>query len=164
MREVIAKRVRSVKAAYIFLAVLGAVLLILGIVGVAIIPNTRITFLEENAREATVASWFMVGIGVFLAVVGTVLVVRTHGTSDVFVSYENDTFYFQDGSSCSVGAVTNVNYQLGETLVAPVAGFPDSLTIEVGEKVYHYTNVDNCQNAQSRMLTLMLEFARKGQK
>ena len=164
MREVIAKRVRSVKLAYILLAVVGGCFTIGGILGIALIPNTRITFLEENEREALFGSWLMLGVGVLLAVAGIVLAVRARRTSDVFVAYENDTFYFQDGSSCSVGEVTNVNYQLGETLVAPIAGLPDSLTVEVGEKVYRYTNVDNCQNAQSRILALMLEFARKGQK
>lgn len=159
----IARRVRCVKAVYVFLAVLGAVLFILGIVGVAIIPDTRITFLEENAKEATVVSYFMLGIGVFLIAVGTVLAVRAYRTSDVFVAYENGMFYFQDGSSCPVGEVTNVNYQYGETIVAPVVGFPDSLTIEVGEKIYNYTNVDNCKEAQARILALMLESAKGGQ-
>ena len=161
MREVIARRVRSVKGAYVFLAVLGTVFIILGIVGIAIIPNTRITFLADNESEATVASWFLLGIGVFFAAAGTVLAVRAYRTSDVFVAYENGTFYFQDGSSCPVSEVTNVNYQYGETIVAPVAGFPDSLTIEVGEKVYRYTNVENCKEAQARIMALMLEFAKK---
>ena len=163
MREVIAKRVRSVKLAYILLAIVGGCFMIGGILGIALIPNTRITFLAENEREALFGSWLMLGVGVFFVIAGTVLAVRAYRTSDVFVAYENGTFYFQDGTSCPVSEVTNVNCQLGETLVAPVAGFPDSLTIEVGEKVYHYTNVDNCQRVQARILALMLEFARKGQ-
>ena len=162
MREVIAKRERGIKAAYIVLAVLGVVLFILGIVGVATIPDTRITFLEENASEATLISWGMLGIGAFLAVTGAVLAVRTHHTSEVFVAYENGTFYFQDGSSCPVSAVTNVRCQVyTEIIEAPIVGFPDTLTVEVGEKVYHYTNVNNCKEAQARILALMLEFAKK---
>lgn len=146
MEEVVVKRHNAAAVGYIFVIIIGLVLIICG----SIIAACN----EENRAGVLVVSLV---IGGLILAMGIFYTVRFFMLPAKVVVFRDGVLYFPRKMSCRPEQLEKVFIRIYRNTRSGAVSRYGKLEVTVGGKVYKYTDIANVEAAQSRLLELNKE-------
>ena len=146
MEEVVAKRHNAAGAAYIFVILVGLLMVIIGcIVGIG---N------EENGAGVLVIT---LSVGGLILAMGIFYTVRFFRLPAKVVVLRDGVLYFPRNVCCRPEELEKVFIRIYKNARSGAVSRYGKLEVTIGGKVYKYTDIANVEAAQSRLLQLNSE-------